>query len=680
MADDVTPAADAPAAELEDFGAYRPMDPHGETAEALIAGDESAAPAAVLSVLTNGARGTPPESGAVAWTRLEAERLAESLASRLATRYQIATKGSAAAARYIALLEDPSPVGGLLLDFARLTDEERAEYRAAGRTLNAAAHLLNRAGPLAAHEAPQPPDRLTVDLGDGEPPVSFTPHDWAVAEALWHRQLGRRAGVVPFGALPHDTYRELPTVAPYAATWARLQQKATLTPDEVAVQLRDELATRGVPSLSAWLEASGFGAHDWPGLRSRVVLALDEAADYEERKALLRGKQEAEARAAALAQELEEERARKRRTPALRQGLGWLRATTATREAHVADARKRGQLGKLGPRLTTEEAEARKLFKYEPLGWAERLVVHALAALAREQGKLEAHPRALRRRTMAADDAPRVRLAFPGVAELARVAGYEPDASGRIPKEAREAIQRALQALTTRPRWVAEPVLVPVKRGRREELVEDVRVMQTLWVEASSTVLTKHVELRLHPVAFASHLASYVPVGNLAARYDAAKRAIGRPRMRDEWAAADDYLRYLASVKLGDVRATAARAAKASGATPDEGAARGAAAVAAVGDSVHADVTDATLRDALGLSRLARDRGEAVARERVADALAFAQAMGTLRAYALEEGTKGPTWRLELAPPAVHADAGDTTQSQLFAAAAAPELPAGEAP
>jgi len=52
-------------------------------------------------------------------------------------------------------------------------------------------------------------------------------------------------------------------------------------------------------------------------------------------------------------------------------------------------------------------------------------------------------------------------------------------------------------------------------------------------------------------VAVTSHLASYVEVGNLAARYDAARRAIRRPQMRDEWAVADDYLRYLASVQVG---------------------------------------------------------------------------------------------------------------------------------
>jgi hypothetical protein len=591
---------------------------------------------------------------------------------------------TASEARELADLERPERVGGLF-DYDRLTVDERLEVERLRRTLVAALRLLS--GGALRDVSPTAPEAgvrmgdVVVDLEDGGPPVTLTAADNAAASVVIARHLGpdapdgTRTLVFP-GNLTTGPHTELPTAAHAAARLTELLEKGQIPRDEWAALLeRQRTRADGTraPLLGEFLEAhSQIHGRDWAPLHTAIVHELDIRIrlEAEERRAA-----EAEAERDALAQQLEEERARKRRPPALRQGIGFLRAI-AQRATHVDEALKRGQLGKLGARLTTAEAEARKLFKYEPLGWKERLVVHALAAIAREQGKLEAHPWALRRKPLAADDAPRVRIAFPGVAELARVAGYQPDASGRIPKEVRRVLENALRDLTTRPRWVAEPVLVPVQKGRRTELVEDVRVVQTLWVELAATALTRHAELRLHPVAFASHLASYVPVGDLAARYEAARRAVGGRRMLDEWATADDYLRYRASVKLGDARAGAVRAAKGDGATPDEAAAHGAAAVAAVGDSIRADVSDATLRDALGIAHLTRDRGAAPARKRVADALAFAQAMGTLRTFTLEDGTKGPTWRLELAPPAVHGAGEDAAQGQLFA----PAAPAGGTP
>lgn len=362
-----------------------------------------------------------------------------------------------------------------------------------------------------------------------------------------------------------------------------------------------------------------------------------------------------ERKVADLTERLED--AQKRRRPTLRQGLVWLRSVNQG-EDHVQTARKRAAVA---GRITHAEAEARRLFQFEPLGWAERLVVHALAAMARDQGLLDAHPWALQRRPLAdTTHALRVRLPFPGIAELARVAGFEPDKSGRISKDTRAVVERALRDLTSRPRWIVEPVLVRVKgRGGRGELVNDERVTQTLWVEATATVLTRQAELLLHPVAFASHLASYVPVDNLAARYDAARRAIGRRKMLDEWAAADDYLRYIASVKLGDERAAARR----TGASGEE-----VAAMLTAGDlTVRARIADATLRARIGVTHLARDRGETKARERVADALAFAKAMGTLRGYTATEGKAGPVWDLELAHPGVHLGDVDPAQGLLFA-------------
>lgn len=599
----------------------------------------------------------------------------DAAAAHLTDLYLEASGLSAADARTLANLEKPEDVGGLF-DYDRLTVGDRREMSSLRRTLAAALRLLTHEASRGVSPAvlevagrvDETPDGVVMDLEDGGPPVVLTLADVAAARAVVARHLGpdapesaqgRRA--LPFtGQWVTGPQTELPTAAHAAARFAALMAQGQVAADEWPALLegrRTRADGSRVPLLGEFLEArSRLQRRNWQLLRPVIVSVLDARARYDaERRAA-----EAEAERDALAQQLEEERA-KRRRPALRQGLGWLRASMQ-RPEHVGNARKRGQLA---GRLTPEEAEARRLFKYEPLGWAERLVVHALAALAREHKLLDAHPTALQVRPHADTPAPRVRLTFPGVAELARIAGYEPDASGRIPKEIRAVIENALRDLTTRPRWVAEPVLVPAprhgraKRGNgRPGLVEDLRVTQTLWVEATATVLTRHTELLLHPVAFASHLASYVPVGNLAARYDAAKRAIGRRQMRDEWAAADDYLRYLAAVKLKDRRATAERA----GATPEE-----AAAMVTAGNLVvRADVADKTLREALGIARLTRDRGESVTRERVADALAFASAMGTLRAYRLDEDATAPTWRLELAHPGVQLGTTDPAQGVLF--------------
>jgi hypothetical protein len=660
-------------------------------------GDNAAAyelPAPILHVLTGGALGAPPDAAAAAAADAEAEAegsgsVAGSLfmashvvrvgITRAAAERYLADAGIPARAALEAVRWDPAHTdggGGAVVNYDRLTADERTALTTAGRTLRACGVLVYE------HLKSPPADgRVTVD---GEP-VQLAPEDVAGVAGLWTVEVDAdgRVGKRLDGARGPDLgpHTRLPSAAAALPVYRALMARATLTPEEAAAAgeaWRARALTRPdgtrAPSPRAWLAAHP----DMPVSAESLVARLEQLARKEAERDAAAAREEAKRdreRAEAAEAALEEARARKRRPPALRQGIGFLRAI-AQRATHVDEALKRGQLGKLGARLTTAEAEARKLFKYEPLGWKERLVVHALAAIAREQGKLEAHPWALRRKPLAADDAPRVRIAFPGVAELARVAGYQPDASGRIPKEVRRVLENALRDLTTRPRWVAEPVLVPVQKGRRTELVEDVRVVQTLWVELAATALTRHAELRLHPVAFASHLASYVPVGDLAARYEAARRAVGGRRMLDEWATADDYLRYRASVKLGDARAGAVRAAKGDGATPDEAAAHGAAAVAAVGDSIRADVSDATLRDALGIAHLTRDRGAAPARKRVADALAFAQAMGTLRTFTLEDGTKGPTWRLELAPPAVHGAGEDAAQGQLFA----PAAPAGGTP
>jgi hypothetical protein len=447
---------------------------------------------------------------------------------------------------------------------------------------------------------------------------------------------------------------EAERVAYDAATFARADGTMAPTPEEWIAALRaDRYEAHTLGALIVGLQSFDTDA--------RVVEAERAAADA-------RGKQrEAEDRAR------EAEEALARRRPALRQGTGFLRATIQ-REEHVSNARKTMQMA---VKLDPAQVEARRGFVYEPLGWAERLVVHALAAIAREEKLLDVHPVALSARYDDTTPAPRVRVPFPGYAELARIARFESDGSNRMPKETRKTMERALISLTKRPRWIAEPVRVKVGKG----YIDDVRVTQTLWVEASTTLLTHRTELNLHPVAFASHLHSYIPVDDLAARYAAARKAIGKAKMLDEYAACDDYLRYQASVKLGQARGAGAKIARSSGASRDEVKAAGHHAVGdmvVAGDlAVTCDLKDSTLRDAIGMRDVARDRGETVARQRLEDALRFAQAMGTLRSYQPTESSDGkPMWRLVLAHPAVHGGAVDPDQGVIFVPDDDPELTA----
>jgi hypothetical protein len=438
----------------------------------------------------------------------------------------------------------------------------------------------------------------------------------------------------------------------------------------------------GTPALSwrSWMEArlAAGERHSYAALLTgleRVASAVREAASA--------------VREAELRRELEDARA-KPKPPELRQGIGFLRATMQ-RASHVQEARHKMHMaiesaaavhtkGEGEPRDSKalaalarqrEELENRSAFVYQPLGWAERLVVHALAALAREAGLLEAHPYALQARADTDTPAPRVRVPFPGYSELARIARFETNKHHRFPPDTIKVVRNALHSLTTEPRFIQEPVRVQVGRGKSARWVDDVRTTRTLWVEASTTTATGHAELLLHPVAVASHLYSYVPAGDLAARYAAARRAIGRTKMLDEYAACDDYLRYLASVQLGKVRGRAAREAREEGATEREAAdtaqTRLEGMVAAGDLRLERTVLDQTLREALKMEHLARDRGETFTQKRVVDALEFTKAMGTLLEYRRDTNAQGGTlWHLTLAYPAVQTGAEDPDQGLLF--------------
>ncbi len=557
-----------------------------------------------------------------------------------------------------------------------MTDDAKKKANERARRARAASRMRDQIVEEAKHHAATGTEGKTLDghetpllaeAGRGAPrAVNFAIY-WSAYTRILAERYVTDAGVVHVVEAArrptmHASFTTETERAAYdAATFARADGTTAPTPEEWIRALRENRYE--VHTLGALIV--GLQSFDTDARVAEAERAVDDAREKQ------REAEEREREAEERAREAEEALARRR--PALRQGTGFLRATMQ-REEHVATARTSMQLV---AKLVPSEIESRRGFVYEPLGWAERLVVHALAAIAREEKLLDAHPVALSARYDDTTPAPRVRVPFPGYAELARIARFESDSSNRMPKETRKTMERALISLTKKPRWIAEPVRVKVGKG----YIDDVRVTQTLWIEASTTLLTHRTELNLHPVAFASHLHSYIPVDDLAARYAAARKAIGKAKMLDEYAACDDYLRYQASVKLGQARGTGAKIARATGASRDEVKAAGHQAVGdmvVAGDlAVTCDLKDSTLRDAIGMRDVARDRGETVARQRLEDALRFAQAMGTLRSYQPTESSDGkPMWRLVLAHPAVHGGAVDPDQGVIFVPDDDPELTA----
>ena len=311
--------------------------------------------------------------------------------------------------------------------------------------------------------------------------------------------------------------------------------------------------------------------------------------------------------------------------PPLRQGTAALRAMLKT-DVHVTQARRRGHMA--GRELTPQQAEARKLFRYDPLGWSERLVVHGLASLAREQGLLDAHPWA--QRPQAGQRQDRIRIAFPGITELARMIGFEPDADGKIDRQTRRTVERALIDLSQKARWIAVPVLLPPK-GAKGKWSEDIEVSQTLWIEASTTLMERGVYLNLHPAAVASHMRSFINIPNLAAKYESARLALGMRQMRDELAICDDYMRSLALAQI----------------VSRKRAAEGSAAAFSVKKVNHE-----TLLKTLDLEAFAKKNGQKPAAERVEQALQFCIEVGSLLSY--ERAEHG--WLLQLPHPDAELD------------------------
>lgn len=385
------------------------------------------------------------------------------------------------------------------------------------------------------------------------------------------------------------------------------------------------------PSPGEWLREHGV---DSPDDLYKAGLAFAYLARGETERRVV----EAEKRIESLERKLA-------RRPGLRQGTAYL-SSLLTTEKHVKDARRKASRRR--DKMTEEESrslEARKLFEYQPLGAYERLVVLGLAAYAREQGLLDTHSWSLATLPSATQPAARVYMDYPGTSELARILGYEAGADGKIPKAVRTTLERALRSLATETRWITEPVLVPVKTKKGVDLVKDIRVVQTVWIEVAATLITKHVTLALHPVAVSSMLASFVEVPNLALRYENARKALGKARILDEWAACDDYFRYLALVKAGDGRKSAKREAKRRGEPIPE-------RMTTVGEATTtARVSDDTLRKTIGLLDIVRDRGETVAKRRLLDAIEFTKQMGTLISATAVQGKEGQVWELVFPHP-----------------------------
>lgn len=329
------------------------------------------------------------------------------------------------------------------------------------------------------------------------------------------------------------------------------------------------------------------------------------------------------------------------RFPKLRRGLAFQR-TLLQGADHVQDARRKAL--KHG-RLSETAAELAKEFRYDPLTTYERLTMHALVSIAREGGLLDTHPWATASSRMPlkqpGDDPPRVRIAYPGASEIARIVGIKPGADGRIDGGTRTTYERAMRSLTNYARWFAIPVLYPpAEKGG--EWVEDLEIRKDLWVRLSASQLTRGAYLDVHPAAVASHLKSFEDIPDLGALYESARDAMNLRQLRDEFAIMDDYLRWLAFSLTGkSERDRRKLQVPAPGMTAEQ-------------ETITKRVKHTTLLQRTGLEAWAKKQGQRAGIKRVTEALTFCQHIGTLRpGFMLDDGV----WTVALRHPAnLHAD------------------------
>jgi len=381
-----------------------------------------------------------------------------------------------------------------------------------------------------------------------------------------------------------------------------LDAKARLTPAElrerIAARLTRPDGTVG-PSPAEWCHANGL---DFAAFRQVLYLEWFEQG----RKRL----EKAEAILAAA-----------KRPSAVRVGT----ATISTFNADKHTVKKASRKQRV--ELTKIDEEARRLFleeDYTPLSGYERVVVMGLANLAWDEGLLEAVPAARSARRIInldkpneSEDALYVRFRFPGYAEMARRLGAPTDEEGRIPQNFTRAIERAFGKLSSEARWIGERVLV--KRGKAD-LSDDFVVRKGLWIQTEQVGTSGEVFVLLHAAACTAMLASYVERPDLLAQYEHARKAIGAGKLRDDFVACEDYLRYRLQakkakpkhgVKVGEIPAPQAGATEA-----DRG--------------VVVEVRRELLWQKMGWDEEAKKRGRKEAMKREVDALAFCRELGLL--------------------------------------------------
>lgn len=524
-------------------------------------------------------------------------------ADALASVYLQESGLSAKEAAELALLQ----LGDRVVQRSRLTEEELVRFDEAHRYLVMCITIIEDLGEREDLSTARPQD--LQDKGD-TPGVDLSQDEVEYALKVI-RELAESDRSLPGWGMLHYgdpiVLEAFPKAVDRYAEYVRLEEKATLSPEETTSRIDAILSGRGGRpgiELSAWLEE-----RDAMDLALFVRFRLESLARENVEQELTRTKRDLESA----------------RRPRLRHGTGALR-NLLTRQDRVEEARRKAQVSELP--IDAEQLELRKIFVYRPLGWAERLVLSGLVSLAREEGLLEAHPWAKGRYPISGQPAPRVKMRYPGTSELARILGYDENDRGKIPRQDRRTLERALTKLCTETALIAVPTQVPVPQKKGEtRWVLDIEVYRALWVEASHQVLSKDTYLSIHAGAVVSHLVSWLEMENYAARLDAAKKAIGQRQMRDEWVIADDYLRYLAGSILASTK---------------EGSQQ---------PSVQKRIRGETLREALGLEDIVRNRGASAADQRLREALDFCVEFGSL----ITAVPDGDCWDLVLPNPHVRA-------------------------
>jgi hypothetical protein len=524
---------------------------------------------------------------------------------------------------------------------ARLTDDELEARRELGVKLQAVERWAWLAGRTKHPDAPAQPVHLPAAEGEAVlaaltalPPVVTIP-EAVLPDSQWptHRELEKARG---------ETLARLAEVSPtYRAALERreaLDAKARLSPAELRRWIAERLTRPDgtvAPSPADWCAANGEALETF-----RRALYAESFAAVQER-----------------AERAEEELKRERPRP-IRQGTAMISTLHADkRTVKKAQRKRRGE-------LTKRDEEARELFledDYIPLNGFERMTILSLANLAWDAGLLEAVPASRSARRIINEDAPHesegpesVRFLFPGYAAMVRRLGAPTDEEGRVPQNYTRAMERAFKILSTEARWIGERVLV--KRGK-DALEDDFVVRKTQWITLEKIGTTGETFVELHAAACTAMLASFVERPNLLAQYEHARKAIGAGKLRDDFVALEDYLRWRLQSKK---------------AKPKKGKSGGEIPTALEGATeadrhIIAEVKRTLLWEKMGWDEEAKKRGRKEAQKREAEAIAFCQALGLLVEYSEKDSPGGAVLVFTLNG----SEHPDPSQGTLF-------LPAGE--